>query len=93
MTTERIPVRSTQFKKDYKLAVRRYGARIGPELAVVVTALCHGEALPARVKDHPLVSWSPPVRECHLRPDLLLVYRVTPDVVELVRLGSHSDIF
>lgn len=73
--------------------MRRYGKAIGSELAAVITALCCDEALPGSLNDHQLVSWRPPARECHIRPDLLLIYRLTPDTVQLVRLGTHSDLF
>lgn len=59
----------------------------------VAQALCEGHPLPDRHKDHRLTGWTPPVRECHVRPDVLLICRLTDEAVELVRLGSHSDLF
>jgi len=86
-------VRSTQFRRDARLALKRSGRGVLDDLGAVLDALVEGEPLEDRHRDHHLVGWSPPARECHVRPDLLLVYRTTDDVLELVRLGSHSDLF
>ena len=49
--------------------------------------------MPRRYFDHPLVGEWNDYRDCHIRPDLVLIYR-KPDVgsLELVRLGSHSEL-
>jgi len=54
----------------------------------------HDRPLPMRNRDHDLSgNWSD-CRECHVRPDLLLIYmKVAADELRLVRLGSHSDLF
>jgi mRNA interferase YafQ len=50
--------------------------------------------LPASRRDHPLKGEWKGCRECHLLPDLLLIYRkVGDDILELIRLGSHSELF
>lgn len=84
---------TTQFKKDYKLAVKR-GLKI--ELQdEVITILATGESLPKKYKDHPLTGNWDHCRECHITPDWLLIYRVENDtlVLTLSRTGSHSDLF
>ena len=84
---------TTQFKKDYKLALKR-GLKIDL-LEDIVAALAMGESLPEKNKDHALTgNWSGH-RECHILPDWLLVYRIENDVLvlTLVRTGSHSDLF
>lgn len=48
---------------------------------------------PKRLKDHALSGDWKDHRECHLKPDLLLIYRITDDGITLVRLGSHSELF
>ena len=93
MTAKRYPIRSSQFKKDYKRCVRRHGPGAKEDLAAVVRAPLEGVRLDERHRDHRLTSWSPPARECHIRPDLLLVCRLSDNAVELVRFGSHSYIF
>lgn len=84
-----------QFKKDYKLAVKR---GCNPEkLQEVVTILCEERPLPQKYKDHALVNSGSykGVRECHIEPDWLMVYKVVKDtlILKLIRTGSHSDLF
>ncbi|MBN8909773.1 MAG: type II toxin-antitoxin system YafQ family toxin, partial [Rhodospirillales bacterium] len=50
--------------------------------------------MPSSLRDHGLSGKWANHRECHLRPDLLLIYaKPSADVLRLVRLGSHSDLF
>ena len=84
---------TTQFRKDYKLAMKR-GLRIAL-LEEVVERLAMGEPLPEKNRDHALTGDWVGHRECHIQPDWLLVYRVEDDVLVLTlsRTGSHSDLF
>ncbi len=84
---------TTQFKKDYKLALKR-GLKINL-LEDIVTALAMGKSLPEKNKDHALTGNWAGHRECHILPDWLLVYRIENDVLvlTLARTGSHSDLF
>jgi mRNA interferase YafQ len=84
---------TTQFKKDYKLAIKR-GLTIGL-LENIVSLLSMGESLPEKNKDHALTGFWTGHRECHIQPDWLLVYRVEDDVLILTlsRTGTHSDLF
>ena len=54
---------------------------------------CRLTPLPHRYFDHPLLGELQDCRDCHIRPDLVLIYK-TPDAdtLELVRLGSHSEL-
>ena len=84
-----------QFKKDYKLAVKR---GLDPKkLEKVVTLLVSGDPLPQKYKDHALTSSRnyKGVRECHIEPDWLLIYRILKEtlILRLIRTGSHSDLF
>ena len=83
----------TQFRKDYKLAMKR-GLKI-ELLERVIMLLAAGEALPEKNKDHALPGNWVEHRECHILPDWLLVYRVEDDVLvlTLTRTGTHSDLF
>lgn len=84
---------TTQFKKDYKLAIKR-GRKIAL-LENVIASLAMGEPLPEKYKDHNLTgNWSGH-RECHILPDWLLIYRIEDDVLvlTLARTGTHSDLF
>ena len=84
---------TTQFKKDYKLALKRH---LDIELLDnIIRSLSSGETLPERNKDHALTGDWIGHRECHILPDWLLVYRVEDDVLvlTLARTGTHSDLF
>lgn len=84
---------TTQFKRDYRLAMKRH-LRIDL-LDDVIRMLSRGELLPEKYRDHALTGNWIGYRECHLLPDWLLVYRVEDDilVLTLVRTGTHSDLF
>lgn len=86
-------LRTTQFKKDYKLAVKR-GCDI-KKLMTVVTLLANGEQLPPEYRDHSLTGNYSGYRECHMQPDWLLVYKVVEQqlILTLYRTGTHSDLF
>jgi len=93
MQTKYIVKFTAQFKKDYKLAVKR-GLKI-ELLEEVITLLSMGEALPDKYKDHALIGNWIGHRECHIQPDWLLIYRIEKDVLvlTLTRTGTHSDLF
>ena len=84
---------SSQFKKDYKLAKRR--CLPVSELKDIIIRLCNEEALETKYHDHALEGEWKDFRECHIRPDWLLIYRIAQDELLLVaqRTGSHSDLF
>ena len=84
---------TTQFRKDYKLAMKR-GLRIAL-LEEVVERLAMGEPLPEKNRDHALTGDLVGHRECHIQPDWLLIYRMEDDVLvlTLARTGTHSDLF
>lgn len=84
---------TTQFKKDYKQAVKR-GCDI-PKLKKVISMLADGEKLPQKYSDHALKGIFIGYRECHIEPDWLLIYKISEDVLvlSLYRTGSHSDLF
>ncbi len=83
--------RTKRFKKDFKRILRGgHNMRVFDE---VVSFLATGNPLPLKHQDHALTgNWSGH-RECHLAPDWLLIYRLTADELELVRTGSHADLF
>lgn len=84
---------TTQFKKDYKLSMKR-GLKIDL-LEQIVASLADGIALPDKNKDHALTGNWAGHRECHILPDWLLVYRIEDDVLilTLARTGTHGDLF
>lgn len=86
-------VLSNRFRKDLKLAAKR-GLRLD-ELNAIVEQLAAGQTLPERNRDHALTGDYIGFRECHIRSDWLLVYRVDGDALELFlfRTGTHTDLF
>ena len=85
--------RTTQFKKDFKLAEKQ-GMDM-TKLADAVRLLADGEMLPREYLDHELQGKYKGYRECHIEPDWLLLYKITESVLvlSLVRTGSHSRLF
>ncbi|MDR1186132.1 MAG: type II toxin-antitoxin system YafQ family toxin [Bifidobacteriaceae bacterium] len=82
---------TNRFKKDYKRAGKR-----GWDLSLLdeaIRLIVHEQPLPATSLDHSLVGDFAGCRECHLRPDWLLVYQVGNGAVVFERTGSHSDLF
>lgn len=84
---------TTQFKKDYKRALRR--KQNITLLDEIITKLAMGESLPEKNQDHALTGDWIGHRECHIQPDWLLIYRIEDDVLVLTlsRTGTHSDLF
>lgn len=84
---------TTQFKKDFKLAMKR-GLKI-ELLEEVIATLAMGETLSEKHNDHALAGNWVGHRECHILPDWLLIYRVENEVLVLTlsRTGTHSDLF
>jgi len=87
--------RSTAFKRDYKRETKgRYRATLDGDLKTVLFALVTDTLLDAKFRDHDLSGDWAGYRECHVKPDLLLIYRKTDsDLIRLARLGSHSELF
>ena len=79
---------TSAFKRDFK--------KIGTFESAFVEALwklANDEPLPERFCDHPLTEEWKDFRDCHIRPDLILIYcKPNPVSLQLVRLGSHSEL-
>ena len=86
---------STAFRRDYKRERRgRRRTTLDADLSAALSMLATDAALAERMRDHALSGDWAGYRECHIRPDLLLIYRkVGDDVLRLARLGSHSELF
>ncbi|MFC0266123.1 type II toxin-antitoxin system YafQ family toxin [Alloscardovia macacae] len=84
---------SSTFKKSYK-RIKRRGLDV-ELLDTIIGKLAAGEALDARYRDHALGGNFAGFRECHVRPNWLLMYYIEDDILTLtcVDTGSHSDLF
>lgn len=84
---------TNQFKKNYRLLIKR-----GLDISLldnIINSLILGEKLDEKHKDHSLTGPFQGFRECHIKPDWLLVYLVDEgtNTITLVRTGPHSDLF
>lgn len=81
---------STQFKKDYKRY--RNNPKLIKALGDIVDKLANEQPIPLENRPHPLKGEYKGCMECHIGNDFLLIW-FNGDVIELVRLGSHSELF
>ncbi len=92
--------RTSQFKKDYNRESKgQHRSGLDDVLRDILTLLATDAPVPERYRDHPLSGDYRAHRECHLKPDLLLIYvkhdgsKQDEASLRLVRLGSHSELF
>jgi len=86
------PRYTTQFKKDYKMVVKRgYKTSL---LEEIIRLLCDEQPLPEKNRDHALSGSFVGFRECHIQPDWLLIYKAEQEILTLTltRTGTHSDL-
>ncbi len=83
---------STQFKKDFKKVTKMTIPDI-IEVGNVIATLQKGEPLDPKHVDHPLSGNWNGFRDCHIKPDLVLIYRAYENSLQLARIGSHNDVF
>ena len=84
---------SNQFKKDLEKAKKR-----NLDLSLleeVIQKLANDIKLESKYRDHALKGKFKGLRECHIKPNWLLIYCADENEVELFlfRTGSHSDVF
>ena len=86
--------RTGQFKRDYKREMKgRHRATLAGDLPAVLDALVVDHPLEPRHRDHALIGDWRDHRDCHIRPDLVLIYRLPDErTLQLVRLGSHAEL-
>lgn len=79
-----------QFKRDAK---KHYQELLTSAWAEILNCLAQNQPLPEKYKDHALTgNWSN-CRDCHIKPDLVLIYEIQGNDLLLHRLGSHSELF
>ena len=82
---------TAQFKKDLKKSrLRNLDISL---LKDVLQKLIKEETLPPKYKDHKLLGKYKGREECHIKPDLLLIYKIDGNTIIFERLGKHSDLF
>lgn len=83
-----------RFRRDLRRELKgRHRQVLADELDEIVTMLAADEPLPDRLRDHALTGDWKGHRDCHVKPDLVLIYsKPDDDTLLLVRLGSHSEL-
>tara|TARA_R110000744_G_scaffold195356_1_gene314372 strand:+ start:65 stop:334 length:270 start_codon:yes stop_codon:yes gene_type:complete len=81
-------------RRDFRRESRGQHRRtLATDFAAIIKALANNEALEVWHRDHALTGQWQDHRDCHIWPDLVLIYRKPDDeVLQLVRLGSHSEL-
>jgi len=84
---------SSRFKKDLK--PYKYDKVFLVELEKVLDILVKGKDLPDKNLNHPLIGEFKGCFECHIKPDIILIYKIEKSelIVLLLRVGSHSNLF
>jgi len=86
-----------EISKSFKKSLKKYknNKKVLQELNIVIELLLNDEVLPEKYKDHVLTGNLKNIRECHVKPDALLLYFVIDDlgVLRLYDFGSHADMF
>lgn len=83
---------SNQFKKDFKKIARMPVPDI-VEVGYVIKQLLLETRLSDKYADHQLSgNWSG-YRDCHIKPDLVIIYKINKPMLRLARIGSHSELF
>jgi len=86
--------RTGQFKRDYRREAKGpHKSTLEADFLAILLDLAQDQPLPEKNRDHALTGEWKEFRDCHIKPDLVLIYR-KPDTdrLELVRLGSHSEL-
>ena len=86
--------RTGQFKRDYKREMKgRHRPTLQTALIEVLKDLVSEQPLADKYRDHQLTGNWKDCRDCHIKPDLVLIYRkVSGNDLQLIRLGSHSEV-
>jgi mRNA interferase YafQ len=79
-----------KFKRDAK---KHYLDLLTPAWSEVLAHLIHKNELPKKYRDHALSGNWQGFRDCHIKPDLVLIYAIDEEVIQLVRLGTHAELF
>jgi mRNA interferase YafQ len=83
--------RTSSFKSDFK----KLNNDDKEQLKIVLQMLIINESLEKKFKNHSLIGNYKECMECHIRPNLLLIYKIDLELneLQLVRIGSHSNLF
>ena len=80
----------SKFKRGIK---QHYLTLAGIAWAEVLYHLAHDRPLPDKYRDHALSGEWVGCRDCHVKPDQVLIYHINGDTIELHRPGTHAELF
>jgi len=83
---------SNQFKRDFK-KLRKLPILDLKIIFEVISTLENEDTLDIKYRDHELIGHWSNFRECHIKPDLLLIYKKQASTLQLARIGSHNELF
>jgi mRNA interferase YafQ len=85
---------TSSFKRDLKREAKgKHRRSLQTDFTKIIEILARDLQLPENYRDHALAGDWKDHRDCHVKPDLVLIYRKPdPDTVQLVRLGSHAEL-
>lgn len=87
---KRTPTPTAQFKRDAK---KHFATLLTENWTEVLYSLLNDLPLAEKYCDHSLKGELNDYRECHIKPDLLLIYAIRGDKLHLARLGTHAELF
>lgn len=82
---------TNSIKKDLKKY--KHQKELLREFEGIIELLAQNRTLPTKFRDHPLTGNWIHFRECHIRSDALLIYKIEDETLFLTRFGSHSELF
>ena len=90
----RLIKQTSQFKRDLKRESKGvHRLNLQQDFVAIISNLAHDQLLADKYRDHALTGEWLGHRDCHIKPDLVLIYRKPDDAeLQLVRLGSHSEL-
>ena len=88
-------VQNSKFKTDSKRLIRsgNFSEADEEKLFDIIRLLAQQKKLESKYRDHPLTGNWKKHRECHIKPDLLLIYQIENNALKLIRIGSHSELY
>ncbi|MEG1592480.1 type II toxin-antitoxin system YafQ family toxin [Chryseobacterium sp.] len=88
-------VPSTRFKKSIKKHLKNPGEKKSIFDVIELLRMDGFDAIPSKMKPHKLIGNFKGCLECHIMPDLLLIWEQDENQKEiyLLDIGSHSDLF
>ncbi|WP_075495459.1 type II toxin-antitoxin system YafQ family toxin [Campylobacter geochelonis] len=84
-----------KFTKQFKKSYKKLNPKLKDEVLKILELLANDVPLEAKFKDHPLSGNLSGFRDCHIRPDLVLIYEKDQDILTLtaVNVGNHGNVF